>query len=248
MTEFFLKKRHSILEAGLLRGMIDIHSHLLHGVDDGVQVEEETFAALDYLEQQGVQGIYLTPHIMENFPDNDSQSLKRHFDQLTGRYMGNIDLRLSAEYMLDIKFESHLNNDENKPLSIATDYLLVETSYVNPPLNFRETIKKIKKKGYSIILAHPERYQYMDITDYKKLHDEGFLYFQLNLLSPTGYYGKQVQENAEYLLNNDFYSFTGTDIHNLKSHQQAFNHKSLTTKLTNKINTLIENNRNLFTS
>jgi tyrosine-protein phosphatase YwqE len=215
-------------------------------VDDGMQTEEESFAALTCLEQQGVQGIYLTPHIMENFPDNSSKSLKRHFEKLTVKYTGNMDLRLAAEYMLDAKFESHLNNDENKPLSIAGDYLLVETSYLSPPLNFRETVRKIKQKGYYIILAHPERYQYMDTDDYKKLKADGFVFFQLNLLSPTGYYGKQVLEKAEYLLNNDFYTFTGTDIHNLESHRQAFNQKSLTSRLTDKINALIENNRRLF--
>ncbi|MDR1338934.1 MAG: capsular biosynthesis protein, partial [Prevotellaceae bacterium] len=62
--------------------MTGIHSHLLYGVDDGMQTESETFTALDYLERQGVQGIYLTPHVMENFPENNSESLKRHFDNL----------------------------------------------------------------------------------------------------------------------------------------------------------------------
>jgi tyrosine-protein phosphatase YwqE len=157
-----------------------------------------------------------------------------------------MDLRLSAEYMLDSKFESHLNNEENKPLAAAGDYLLVETSCINPPLNFRETLQEIKKKGYYIILAHPERYIYMDKNDYKKLKEDDFIFFQLNLLSPTGYYGKQVRENVEYLLNNNFYSFTGTDIHNLESHKQAFNRKSLTVKQTSEINILIENNRQLF--
>jgi tyrosine-protein phosphatase YwqE len=117
---------------------------------------------------------------------------------------------------------------------------------LNPPLNFHQTIQKIKKKGYRIILAHPERYLYMDKSDYRKLKADGFLFFQLNLLSPTGYYGRQVQENAEYLLRNDFYTFMGTDIHSLESHIQAFNIKSLTAKLTDRINVLIENNRQLF--
>jgi tyrosine-protein phosphatase YwqE len=225
--------------------MIDIHSHLLYGVDDGVQTEEETFSALDYLEEQGIRGIYLTPHVMENFPKNDSKSLKQHFEELTGKYTGNIDLRLSAEYMLDNRFESHLDNEDNKLLSIASDYLLTETSCVSPPLNFREAIDRIKQKGYSIILAHPERYQYMNTTDYKKLKADGFLFFQLNMLSPTGYYGKQVQENAEYLLNNNFYTFTGTDIHSLEFHRRAFNYKSLSAKLIDKINVLIENNKSL---
>jgi tyrosine-protein phosphatase YwqE len=240
------RKKYSIIEAGLLREMTDIHSHFLYGVDDGMQTKEETFAALDYLEQQGIQGIYLTPHVMENFPENSSLSLKQHFENLTGEYTGNIDLRLSAEYMLDAKFELHLNNEENKPLSIADDYLLVETSFLNPPFNFRETINKIKKKGYYVILAHPERYQYMDTDDYKKLKADGFLFFQLNLLSPTGYYGRQVQDSAEYLLKNGYYTFAGTDMHNLGTHRQAFKHKSLTAKLADRINVLIENNRQLF--
>jgi tyrosine-protein phosphatase YwqE len=242
----FFRRKYSIAETGLLQGMIDIHSHLLSGVDDGIQTERETFTALEYLEEQGVRGIYLTPHVMETFPENSSKSLTQHFENLINGYAGNIDLRLAAEYMLDGGFESHLENRENKPLAIAEDHLLVETSYLNPPLNFHQTVQKIKKKGYRIILAHPERYLYMDKSDYKKLKADGFLFFQLNLLSPTGYYGRQVRENAEYLLRNDFYTFTGTDIHNLESHRQAFNIKSLTAKLTDRINVLIENNRQLF--
>jgi tyrosine-protein phosphatase YwqE len=239
-------KKYSIAEARLLQGMTDIHSHFLYGTDDGMQTKEETFAALNYFEQQGVRGIYFTPHIMENYPGNGAKSLKRCFDNLICEYTGNIDIRLSAEYMIDNKFESHLNNNETKPLAIADDYLLIETSCINPPLSFYKTLQEIKKKGYHIILAHPERYIYMDKSDYKKLKEAGFISFQLNLLSPAGYYGKQVRENAEYLLDNDFYSFTGTDIHNLESHKQAFNRKSLTAKQTGKISVLIENNSKLF--
>jgi tyrosine-protein phosphatase YwqE len=86
----------------------------------------------------------------------------------------------------------------------------------------------------------------MDATDYKKLKTDGFIFFQLNLLSTTGYYGKRVQEKAKYLLNNDFYTFAGTDIHHLEYCRQAFNQKSLTLKLISKINNLIKNNLQLF--
>jgi tyrosine-protein phosphatase YwqE len=123
----FFSKKYSIAESRLLEGMTDIHSHFLYGVDDGMKTEEETFAALNYFEQQGVQGIYLTPHVMENFSENNSKSLKRHFENLTGKYTGNIDLRLAAEYMLDSGFDSHLENHEDKPLAIADTHLLVET-------------------------------------------------------------------------------------------------------------------------
>jgi tyrosine-protein phosphatase YwqE len=237
------RAKNSIAEAGLLQDMVDIHTHLLYGVDDGVQTKEQSLAALDYLERQGLRQIYLTPHIMDNFPDNNPESLNRHFETFSSEYKGNIDLRLSAEYMLDNKFKSHLDNSENKLLSLGTYYLLVETSYVSPPLYFFEMIKQIKNKGYYIILAHPERYQYMDKSDYTQLKKDGFLFFQLNLLSPAGYYGKQVQEKAEFLLNNDFYTFTGSDIHNLELHTQAYNQKSFSDKQITKIRTLIENNR-----
>jgi tyrosine-protein phosphatase YwqE len=241
----FFRRKYSIIESRLLQGMTDIHSHFLYGVDDGMKTGEETFAALDYFERQGVRGVCLTPHIMENFPENSAESLKHHFMSMISEYTGNIDLRLSAEYMLDSGFESHLENRDSKPLAIADTYLLVETSYLSPPINFHETVRKIKQKGYSIILAHPERYMYMDVNDYRELKADGFMFFQLNLLSPTGYYGRQVQENAEYLLNNDFYTFTGTDIHNLESHRQAFNLKAMTAKLTDRINVLIDNNSRL---
>jgi tyrosine-protein phosphatase YwqE len=137
-------------------------------------------------------------------------------------------------------------NENSKPLSIADDYLLIETSYINPPLNFRETIEKIKRKGYSIILAHPERYQYIDTGDYIKLKSDGFLFFQLNFLSPVGYYGEQVRMKTEYLLKNGFYDFMGTEIYNLDTHRRAFDQRSLNIKQINKINILITNNLRFF--
>jgi tyrosine-protein phosphatase YwqE len=236
-------KRYGIAEAGLLRGMADIHSHLLFGVDDGALTEEKSLAALYYLEQQGLRKMYLTPHVSETFPENSTQSLKRHFKELTGKYSGSIELRLSAEYMLDCRFKAHL---EDHPLLIAEDSLLVETSCISPPVNFSETVKKIKSRGYRIILAHPERYGYMDKTDCRKLNGDTFISFQLNILSLTGYYGEQVRKNAEYLLDNGFYTFAGTDIHNLESHKQAFNRKSLSIRQINRINILLENNQQLF--
>jgi tyrosine-protein phosphatase YwqE len=239
------RKKHSIVESGLLRGMTDIHTHLLYGVDDGMQTEEQTLTALTYLERQGVLRIYLTPHIMEDFPENSPESLGRHFKKLSMEYKGDIELKLSAEYMLDSRFEQHLNNEKDKPLVIAANYLLVETSCMNPPLNFHETVEKIKAKGYVIILAHPERYQYMEISDYGKLKEDRFVFFQLNLLSPTGYYGKQVRDKSKFLLDNDFYTFVGSDIHNPDSHAQAYHRKSLSPKQIDKIKDLIENNRGI---
>ena len=67
-------KKKSLLEAGILRGMTDYHSHLLPGVDDGVRTEEEFLVALRFMRDIGVKKVLLTPHVMENYPENNRDS------------------------------------------------------------------------------------------------------------------------------------------------------------------------------
>ena len=97
-------------------------------------------------------------------------------------------------------------------------------------------------KNYQIILAHPERYRYFhkDTKKFNKLKESG-VYFQLNLMSLTGYYGKEIQKIAEQLLENDLYDFTGTDIHN-ERHIEELRTKYIPFKNKNKIGDLLEKN------
>ena len=98
------------------------------------------------------------------------------------------------------------------PIGNNGKHLLVETSYFNPPIKFRETLKQIKSLGYHPLLAHPERYLYMDEAEYRRLREEG-VKFQLNLASLAGGYGKTVKKKAQWLLENGFYSVAGSDLH-----------------------------------
>ena len=98
------------------------------------------------------------------------------------------------------------------PIGNNGKHLLVETSYFNPPIKFRETLKQIKALGYTPLLAHPERYLYMDEAEYRHLREEG-VKFQLNLASLAGGYGKTVKKKAMWLLENGFYSVAGSDLH-----------------------------------
>lgn len=86
--------------SGLLKGMVDCHSHLLPGVDDGVQSMEESLQILREMEQQGIRRVWLTPHIMEDIP-NETLALQRKFWELLQQYRGAVELKLAAEYMLD---------------------------------------------------------------------------------------------------------------------------------------------------
>lgn len=101
------------------------------------------------------------------------------------------------------------------PIGKAQKHLLVETSYFNPPMGLNNILLRIKAKGYIPVLAHPERYTYMNEKDYWRLKGMN-VRFQLNLLSLIGAYGPEVRGKEEWLLKNGYYQLCGTDIHSLK--------------------------------
>lgn len=219
----FLKKKKSIIDAGLLQGGVDNHSHILFGVDDGVRTLEESLDILAYLERQGLKKLWLTPHTMEDVP-NTTQELKDRFQLLKESYSGPIELALASEYMIDTVFESRLS--EGDLLLHGDDLVLVETSTWNPPINLWEVLEKMMKKGYRPLLAHPERYRYMKNSDYDRLHQMGVV-FQLNLPSIVGFYGEDITQRAEYLLDKDWYTMVGSDCHRMKRLENQFNNKAL---------------------
>ena len=345
----FSKKR-TIAQSGILAGYTDHHSHILPGVDDGVESMDEALRILATYEAAGVKELWLTPHIMEDIP-NTPDKLRARFAELTARYKGSITLHLAAEYMIDNHLRSLLMNchsvtnncpsfqrgtsnagsiaqgvketttklrpalegrwheqgevtegsstnnnspsfergtsnagsiaegvketttklrpasegrrqersevtegsstnnncpsfnegqrggalhgkraqetalchfepkgeisttkEELLPIGTKGNHLLVETSYFNPPMRLHETLRQIKSLGYHPLLAHPERYMYMDEEEYIRLHQEG-VKFQLNLPSICGGYGNTVKKRAQWLLKKGLYDVIGSDTH-----------------------------------
>lgn len=192
----------------LFKGYTDYHSHLLPGVDDGFGTLEDSLACLEKYEAYGFSDVWLTPHIMEDFP-NTTESLRRRFEELQKAYTGNIKLHLASENMIDELFMDRLEANDFLPMG---DRLLVETSYFTPPSNLYEALKGVQSKGYFPLLAHPERYRYMTKNDYDRLLGMG-VEFQLNIFSITGVYGKSAFERAKMLLRQGAYKVSGTDIH-----------------------------------
>lgn len=202
----------------MLEGFTDWHSHILPGVDDGIATIEDSLAVLSRYEELGVKKVWLTPHVMEDYP-NTPASLAERFEELKDAYKGNIDLRLASENMLDSLFEERLNKNEFQPIGDAGEHLLVETSYMNPPYAMEEMVEKAQSLGYTLILAHPERYRYMGEEDYRRWKDRGLL-FQTNFMSLVEGYGETARKKCEWLLKEGMIDICGSDLHRLN----FFNH------------------------
>jgi tyrosine-protein phosphatase YwqE len=194
----------------------DIHSHILPGIDDGSADIETSIMLIEGLMSVGVKRSIATPHIIgdlyRNNPDTINAALTKLNTALQSRNI-NFEVRAAAEYMLDSYFFELINNGQ-KLLTLKDNIILTEFSYASMPDDPGKHSFAIQMAGYNPILAHPERYSYYygNYKMYHRLADLGFM-LQLNLLSLTGYYGKEAAKAADYMLKNELISFVGTDMH-----------------------------------
>jgi len=201
--------------SSLLTNFIDHHSHILPGVDDGVKKMETSLKVLERYEQLGIVEVWCTPHVMEDIP-NTTAGLQARFAELCEAYQGPIKLHLAAEYMMDALFEERLEQGDLLKLGDEGNQVLVETSYFTPPMDMDAILRRIKQKGIYPMLAHPERYVYMNKERYKELKNNG-IRFQLNLSSVAGAYGSEAKDKALWLLKQNFYNIAGSDLHSSRN-------------------------------
>lgn len=196
----------------------DIHSHLIAGIDDGAKTVEESLELLRGLYELGYRKVVTTPHIMSDFYTNNRATILSGLEHLREASEADgieMEIEAAAEYYLDDGFYKHL--EEGNPLTLNGNYLLFETSYVEKPLQFDEMIFAISSRGYKPLLAHPERYQYIKdpLNEYLELKERG-IFFQVNLNSFGGYYGKDAQTKAMVLHEHGLIDFLGSDTHKMK--------------------------------
>ena len=230
MFSFFNKspRAESYAELGM-----DFHSHLLPGIDDGAATLEDSIALIRQLQGLGFSRIVTTPHIYKEFYPNTQAIIREKLEEVRTALRENgitIEFDAAAEYFLDEHFESLLKSGE--PLLCVFDRcVLVETSFLAPHPQMEEYLFRMRTKGYTPILAHPERYAFLfnDLDQYERLKDMGCR-FQLNLLSLTELYGRPVQKTAEKLLDLEMIDYFCTDLHHqahADSLRDALNHKNV---------------------
>lgn len=194
----------------------DMHSHLLPGVDDGAQGMEDTLSLIQGLYGLGYRKLITTPHVLWDMYKNTPEIIRSKLDQVQKAVKEagiDVEIHAAAEYFLDEHVAELLRNKEPL-LTVSGKMVLTEFSMAFPSLNIKDILFEMQMQGYQPIIAHPERYVYLEKNKdfYDELRDTGCL-FQLNLLSLGGHYGRSVVELAQYLLKNGFYSLIGTDLH-----------------------------------
>lgn len=211
---------------------VDIHSHLIPAVDDGVESLQESISIIRQFEALGYKKIITTPHIKQDFFDNNPAGLKEGLFALRQRMTEeglSINIELAAEYYLDEHLLELIDKGGDELLIFGKKYLLFETSFLNQPFYINDFIFKVKSNGLTPVLAHPERYVYVheEFDLVEDLITRGVL-LQININSLTGYYSKQIKKLAQKLIDKKMVHFIGSDCHNekhLKVMQQAFQEK-----------------------
>ena len=223
---FFFKKSSVLLCDLILDGYVDFHSHLLPAIDDGSKSIEDTISLITDLKAIGFSEFITTPHVMNYVWKNTKEAILDNYNATSQKLVENncpTILNVAAEYMIDENLLTLIKSE--KLLTIKDNYVLVEMSYLNPPIYLYELLFDLQVAGYKPILAHPERYNFYhsNLEEYSKLKKAG-CYFQMNLLSSVGYYGANASKTADYLLSKGLIDFVGSDVHHSK-HVACFKNK-----------------------
>ncbi|MCM4167356.1 Tyrosine-protein phosphatase YwqE [Arenibacter antarcticus] len=240
MFHFFSRKKFLV---DSLKDFVDIHNHILPGIDDGAKTVADSIELIKEFSAIGIHKFIATPHIMHNYYPNDYESIHKAkgklLDGLLQEKMTDITLDVAAEHMIDANFEILL--DQKQVMPIRNKYLLIEMSYLQPAINFDQAVLKVTSNRYFPILAHPERYNFLHINSSKyKAYKQQGVQFQMNLLSLGEFYGKDVQKKAFKILENGLMDYVATDVHNL-SQLKALKEIQLSNKQLKLLLPVIEN-------
>ena len=207
---FFKKKKQRLFE-----GFIDIHNHILPGIDDGSKSINQSLEMLNIYSDLGIEKLIATPHIYKDLYPNTIHNIKTAYKTLreASKNQNAEIICYAAEYMVDEFFMKEISTD-TPILNCFNEYVLIEIPFFGRLKRLNEAIFALQNKGHIPILAHPERYTALQtIKDAEDLKHKG-TQMQLNALSLTGFYGPEVQKKASLWLQKGLYDLIGTDAHN----------------------------------
>lgn len=242
MLSIFQKKYFLV---DLLEGFTDFHNHLLPGIDDGANSAEDSIAMIKKFNEFGVTNFVASPHVMGEFYPNTPDTILPALDKVKKNLPHGNSIKAAGEYMMDQYLIDQLEKDN--VLNVIENYVLVEMSYFQAPINLAEILFKIQNNNLKPILAHPERYAFYhdkSLEKYKDLKTRG-CDFQLNMLSLTPHYGTGIQKKAFQLLEKGMIDFISSDTHRME-HLEKIGNIKLKKKQLNLLEPIIEKSKAVF--
>ena len=200
--------------------MIDLHSHLLPDVDDGVEYFDESIEILQEFKKYGIKKVVLTPHYVPetiyNSPRSDNLKLLHELKKIMKEENIDIDLFLGNEIYINHDISKLIQDKIISPINDSR-YLLIELPMSGVFDGYEDIFYDLQTEGYKVILAHPERYitTQKDFSILERLHNLNIL-FQCNLGSIVGQYGHKAQKTIKKLAKKDMIFAFGTDTHHFR--------------------------------
>lgn len=197
--------------------MIDFHSHIIPNIDDGSTSMKDTINMINEARQAGFTEIISTSHYIQKYYDLDCFEREKILDiikkKVSEKKEINIKLYLGSEIYFTPEIIELVKNKKASTIN-NTRYLLFELPMNTKPLFVKEMVYELMQNGYIPIIAHPERYSYVqeNIRYIEELAGMGVL-FQSNYGSIIGMYGKSAKKTLKKLLKNNLISFLGSDVH-----------------------------------
>lgn len=218
LGKFFGKKEEILPPFDLSTFKVDMHSHLIPGIDDGSKSMDETIAMLAKFESLGYQKLITTPHIMSDYYRNTPEIILSGLDDVrntASKLNLKIQIDAAAEYYFDETLLERLKNKE-KLLTFGDNYVLFEFSFHTEPNQIDKLFFELLTNGYKPVLAHFERYAFLfgALNKAKEWREKG-VNLQMNFNSLGGHYGPEVQKQAEALVDNKLVDFVATDCHRM---------------------------------
>jgi protein-tyrosine phosphatase len=239
---FFQKKKEVLQPFDLSRFKVDIHSHLIPGIDDGSQTMNQTIAMLAKFQELGYKKVITTPHVMSDSYPNSSENILAGLADVRAevKKVGlTIEIDAAAEYYFDETFIAKIKAKDL--LTFGDNYVLLEFAFHSPPQYIDQMFFELQSRGYRPVVAHFERYMYYlgKIDQAVEWRQKG-INIQININSLSGHYGPDIKKQAERLIDAGEFDFIGTDCHRIEHLMLLEN--SLTSPYIHKIgNYLLKN-------
>lgn len=212
------KKKEVLPPFDLGRLKVDMHSHLIPGIDDGAQDMDQSIAMLAKFQNLGYKKVVTTPHVMTDSFPNTSETILNGLSALRAEAKSvglTIEIEAAAEYYFDETLMPKIANKEL--LTFGDNYVLVEFAFHSPPQFLDQLFFELKSNGYRPVVAHFERYMYYlgKIDKAVEWRKQG-INIQINLNSLSGQYGPDIKKQAERLIDAGEFDFVGTDCHRIE--------------------------------